>query len=360
MIRFLRKNIWITLGLIAIFIRVLFSLSPELYALLYRDGLFPIIRFIFDHTFGLLPFPAAYLFVPTASFTLVLLIGVWFKKLLVERKVVRCLLKLCNFFMGLIFVFLLLWGFHYARTPIENVLGLSVQNGMTTKELEEEINIIHNSCIDLRRQITKRENLALPDSIFPSCLSDTIRSLEKKTLDQIGCPVTGYVPARMIKPNGLLLRFNASGIYLPFTGEAHIENALPNYVKAFTIAHELAHGFGYGSEASCNFVAYITCIRSNIPAIQYAGQFTYLRYLLAELKKVYPDQTYRDFRDSLLHPSLQYDLNHLYDIYDSYPGIADQFQRNAYDLYLKSQGIKEGRLSYNRMILLCYAWRKLR
>ena len=51
------------------------------------------------------------------------------------------------------------------------------------------------------------------------------------------------------------------------------------YVKAFTTAHELAHGFGYGSEASCNFIAYITCMSSRDPAIQYASQFAYLRYL---------------------------------------------------------------------------------
>ena len=39
---------------------------------------------------------------------------------------------------------------------------------------------------------------------------DTIRVLEKSILEKIGIPVSGYVAARFIQPDGLLLRFNAS------------------------------------------------------------------------------------------------------------------------------------------------------
>ena len=132
------------------------------------------------------------------------------------------------------------------------------------------------------------------------------------------------------------------------------------YVKVFTTAHELAHGFGYGSEADCNFIAYITCTSSEDPSIQYAGQFAYLRYLLAELKKIIPPEEYQTFRKKRLSLPFNTDLEHLYAIYNQYPGIADQFQRKAYDLYLKSQGIKVGIRSYNRMVNLCYAWRKIK
>ena len=224
MVGFLRKNYWISLGLLAILIRVLFSIFPSLYALLYRDTLFPAIRFIFDHTFGLLPFAAAYLVVPITLLWVMYVVIRWIKLIFWKRQIKKAILSLVNFSMGITFLFLFIWGFHYARPAIEDTIGLQVIEGLTINELKDEITEIHDICIQLRAQFHSTHHQAIPDSIYSDQMVDQIRTLEQQILQGLSIPVNGYVPARFIRPDGLLLRFNASGIYIPITGEAHIEN----------------------------------------------------------------------------------------------------------------------------------------
>ena len=41
-----------------------------------------------------------------------------------------------------------------------------------------------------------------------------------------------------------------------------------------------------------------------------------------------------------------------------YPDLVPGLQYQMYDAYLKTQGIKEGMLNYNRVIMLVRAWRE--
>ena len=47
----------------------------------------------------------------------------------------------------------------------------------------------------------------------------------------------------------------------------------------FTLAHEMAHGYGITDEGDCNTLAYLVCLHSKNKAIQYSGLLAYLRYL---------------------------------------------------------------------------------
>ena len=91
----------------------------------------------------------------------------------------------------------------------------------------------------------------------------------------------------LYRPNGILLRFNSSGVYFPFTGEGHVDNGLHPVSKPFTIAHELGHGYGFGSEDVCNFLGFLACVRSDNPAIRYAGYLTVLALRLWFFDGVY-------------------------------------------------------------------------
>ncbi|MCB0582976.1 MAG: DUF3810 family protein, partial [Phaeodactylibacter sp.] len=72
------------------------------------------------------------------------------------------------------------------------------------------------------------------------------------------------------------------GLYFPFTGEGHIDAGLHPLQKPYVMAHELAHGYGFGDEGTCNFLGYLACIGSDDPVIAYIGHLNYWRTLAAD------------------------------------------------------------------------------
>lgn len=62
-----------------------------------------------------------------------------------------------------------------------------------------------------------------------------------------------------------------SGVYSFFTGEANVNTNYPDFVIASSAAHEMAHQRGVVTEDEANFVAFLVCIESDDPFLQYAG-----------------------------------------------------------------------------------------
>lgn len=75
-------------------------------------------------------------------------------------------------------------------------------------------------------------------------------------------------PIKPCLPGGLLMRFGVSGVFSPFTFEAHVDPALPLPTLPFVAAHELAHVAGFASEDEANFVAWLACSRSPAPLLR--------------------------------------------------------------------------------------------
>ena len=96
-------------------------------------------------------------------------------------------------------------------------------------------------------------------------------------------PHSGRVRVRQPWPNGFLLRWSTAGIYIPQTGEGHIDRGLLAVQKPFTIAHEMAHGYGVADEGACNFIAWLACSQSRDPWVRFGGALTYWRYAAAEM-----------------------------------------------------------------------------
>jgi len=128
------------------------------------------------------------------------------------------------------------------------------------------------------------------------------------------------------------LRFGTAGLYWPFVGEGNIDSGLHELQQPFTMAHELAHGYGITNEGVCNFIAYLACQNAENDFIRYSGLVTYWRYAAI---------AYQGFENL-----------------DKYPDIMPTFRNFAYDKYLKSQGISEGLASYSQIIMLVDAWER--
>lgn len=343
----------IILAALTLIIRAL--ASPEWIERYYSRGFFPLIRMFWD-TMVTSWFPVAllYLLLLVLLLRLIRSINRWLKLKGVQR--------LWSFLAGLlglagwiVFSFLLLWGFNYGRIPVEEKLGLELTAPLR-EDLQRQITTEALALAQLRQQIPAADTTALSDRHFPPDMEDKLRTSLEEVLTYYNYPVIGKVRGRLVYPKGLFLRFSSAGLYLPWTGEGHIDAGLLRVQQPYTMAHEMAHGYGFGDEGSCSFWAYLTAFRQNDPALQYAIRLGYWRRLAAGWNRVDPE-SYAAFR-STLDRGMVADLEAISRNNAAYPDIMPRFRDAAYDSYLKAQGIEEGMENYSKVILLVENWRK--
>lgn len=355
-----RQTTWIILGLIAIAIRLLFTWQPTWCEALYSRGLYPYIHQVLEFVFAWLPFPAVYLFVLGLGLWLISVGGRYYY----HRKRKQAGLPpqgsywkgFFAFLMGLVFWFLLLWGYNYARVPLRVQIGMEVPEAMDYAAIWEEAQYIKATCIQARAAIPNSDTNALTALDYPENLEEVMRASLKKVLARYDYDTSWQVRGRFLYP-GTLLRFNSSGVYFPFVGEGNIDGGVHNISKPFTMAHELAHGYGFGDEAVCNFWGFMACVESEHPAVRYSGYLMYWRYVYGALMEFMTEENYQTERATISR-GMYNDVEAIYANMDNFPPFLPFLQPAVYDVFLKVQGVEEGIESYDRMVLLVSSWRK--
>lgn len=355
------KVVWIGLGIFTLLLRFLFELMPNVAELVYSRGIFPAIRFCLDYTLGLLPIPLFYLVVTALIFLLVFKIvrrvknGKKIKeKISWQARMLKGVLSLLAFLGALVFFFYFLWGFNYQRLPIEAQLKIEPVP-LDAARIEEEANIAFQMVVAARKDIPGVSEAPLDSRFLPEALEKKTRENLKQVLKSMGYPVPGRVRARQLNPAGLLMGFGIGGIYLPFTGEAYIPAKLTAMELPFTMAHEMAHGLGFTDEGTANFLAYLACISAKDPLIKYSGCLRYFSHITSDLFSASREE-YRDIMKRLPR-CIMADRKAIFHNWKHYLSWLADLGRRVNDIYLKSQGIKEGVKSYNRLVILAAAWR---
>ncbi|MCP3931104.1 MAG: DUF3810 domain-containing protein [Bacteroidetes bacterium] len=353
---YLKKWIWIILAVIVISLRLILNGNPEIIETWYSRGIFIGIRYLVDYSIALLPVPLIYLFFVVLFVAVLRGFFIFFRsKKLLFQKLAKTFFALSSFSACIIFLFLLLWGFNYGRVPIDKQLGLDLKP-LNINELENEMRSAAKLTIKYRDAINEKSELAISDIESPKNLENEIRKSLKKVLQMHGFPVQGRVRVRQLVPKGIFLRFSSSGLYFPWVGEGNIDAGIYHLQKPFVMAHEMAHGFGFSDEGTCNFIAYLACLESDDPFVRYSGQLSFYRYVASNYLK-YRSENYNIFRASL-PKGLQADLNAINTNLAKYPDIMPKLRYAAYDTYLKTQGIPEGIANYDRVIMMVKAWRE--
>ncbi len=351
-----KRWIWVGLGVLSIFLRYILGFFPWVVEQYYTRGLFQVFRVLWDYTLAWSPVPLVYiLFV----FLVIWLIKSLFKKqkyTSIRNRLGSYLLSLVAFVGGFVFLFLTLWGYNYGRVKIEEHLGIDPVP-LELPELKREFARVSKEVTFLRQTIPSIDtSLAIDASYLPADLEFDSRINVEKVLLEYGFPAYGRVRGRQLYPKGILLRISTAGIYIPFVAEGHIDAGLHPLQKPFTMAHEMMHGYGFTDEGTCNFLAYLACKQSEKPIIRYAGMLTYWRYLASSYRRMSPED-YKKAR-AKLPEDIQRDLWRIYENGQLYPDILPHLRDAAYDSYLKTQGIKEGMKSYNRIVMLVHAYNK--
>ncbi|WP_020535775.1 DUF3810 family protein [Lewinella cohaerens] len=343
----------IVLAALALVIRAV--ASPEWVEQYYSRGFFSLFRMFWDTMItSWFPFAVLYLLFFVLLLRFIRAIIRW-RKLKGIQRLWSALLGLLGFSGWLVFTFLLLWGFNYGRVSVENKLGFELSTP-SRSDMQAQVTVEAAALVELRRQIPGADTMALSTGHFPENREDLLRESLEQVLTYYNYPVIGSVRGRLVYPKGLFLRFSSAGLYLPWTGEGHIDGGLLALQQPYTMAHEMAHGYGFGDEGSCSFWAYLTAFRITDPALKYAIRLGYWRRLASGWRRVDPE-SYSQFR-ATLDKGLVADLEAINENNAAYPDIMPKFRDAAYDSYLKAQGIAEGMENYSKVILLVEAWRK--
>ena len=370
-----RRWIWIFLGVLALLFRIPFSIWPGLTEVAYARGLFVGIRYVLDYSIGWLPFPLMYLLLVVVLGLLFLpLIRKWRAKGLARKantqadgnpsgktererftvKLLRGIHLLGAWIGGIAFLFLIMWGYNYQRVPVEDQMGLT-PIPLNADQIESAAIEALVKLKSARDKVT-RDTAALSPSDFPEDLPGVMREELSRTLVANGFPAPGRVRVKRIWPGGAMMRLGVAGIYIPFTGQGNIPHDMPIVDQPFTIAHEMSHAMGFGDEGTCNFLAFLACEQSEYPAVVYSGRLNYWSYISRELNRADPE---RYATVSLgLSPGVKADLEVLRDYSRKYRSFMTLIGYRVNNAYLKTQGVKEGVKSYNRLVVLVEAWKE--
>lgn len=346
---------WLALGLVTVLLRLLLpATAVETY---YSRAVYPALRAVWDHLLNRwLPIPLLYILLALGLWWLVRSARRWWRLPGWRPRLASFVMGLLGTLGGLAATFLLLWGFNYGRLPVERQLGLDLQP-LSLQRLEAGVRAEAEALVAARAGIPAADTSALAARHFPEDMEDRLRVALEERLAHYGYPTTGRVRGRLLYPKGIFLRFSSAGLFFPWSGEGHIDAGLIHLQRPYTLTHELAHGYGFGDEGACSFWSYIAGIQADDPALVYATRLGYWRSLAASWLRAAPDD-YRAFRDSL--PSgIRNDLHAINENLAAYPDIMPRARYLAYDAYLKAQGIEEGMLNYNRVVLLVEAWKQV-
>lgn len=149
-----------------------------------------------------------------------------------------------------------------------------------------------------------------------------------------------------------------AGVYTFMTGEANVNTNYPDFLNAFTMAHEMSHQRGIAREDEANFTAFLVCIGSEDVYVRYCGYANLLNYLLSSLRSA-DKELYDSYRRTMLPDEIIGEFNSYSRFFDKYrESTASKVTGAVNDAYLKSQNQKAGSKSYGLMVDLAVAYYK--
>ncbi len=133
--------------------------------------------------------------------------------------------------------------------------------------------------LSTRFERNSKNEIVYRGDLYKKCI-ESMQKLGKKYPN-----LSGYYPnPKRIYFSDFMSQQNLSGIYFPFTLEANYNTSMYITNIPFTICHELAHLKGYIYEDEANFIAYMACIESDDPFLQYSAYLNVINYVSKDYK----------------------------------------------------------------------------
>lgn len=250
-------------------------------------------------------------------------------------------------------MYMICHGANFYRLPAEQLLGLDT-SPKSAEFLLRVCEELADRAAEEREGLHENENgeTVLPEDIFME-LSRTGSGYDLLTRDYpwLWTSVFRQKPVMLSEPWSYTL---ITGMYFPFFAECNVNTAQPDYSIPFTAAHESAHSRGIAFENECNFYAFLSCINSEYAEFRYSGYaeaFVFCANALYAYDKDMWAQAYSHCTDGM---RADFAANSRY--IDEHRGKVEQAAGNINNSFIKSQGVKDGSLSYGRVTELILAY----
>ena len=236
--------------------------------------------------------------------------------------------------------FVMVWGLNYARPPLDARLGLPeapAAPGEVVALLTESVDRVNGLYTSTQA-----------DRFVPyNAEWDIARVLHDVEVRLLGRPRPTV--AGTPKPTLLGAYFRMAGVD-GLTAPAALETLLnPDLTPAerpFVLAHEWAHLSGYAPEADANFVGWLVATDATADAVsRYSGWL----FLVMETAAQVPLAARRDAL-ARLGAGPRADLDAIAARARQRVDLVQRVGWRVYDSYLRSQGVREGIVSYSRVV----------
>ena len=250
------------------------------------------------------------------------------------------------------------WGLNHHREPFATVAGWEVEPPATPLLVElacrvtEDLNTLRAQMEEDDRGVVVIEESPRALGRIASKAYANLKALHPSLRKAPGVP-------RRPLASPLLTASWITGIYSPFTAEAHVNDEIPSMQLGFVTCHELAHSLGFAREDEANFLAYMACKNSKEPTLRYSGALAVWGYLVRALSIAHPTRLIGI--TERLGPAVVRDLKSMQAFWvrerTEFTALATEINHN----YLKSQGQTEGVATYGLALdLIAEDWRRSR
>lgn len=269
------------------------------------------------------------------------------------------LLVLRDLGAGLIF-FYVLWGFHYARAPVAERIGLPALEEASVEELTRLGGELVGAANEAYRELHGSDDTGVPTA-WPADWRRFREPLDRgweradRELGLGPLATRTFGAPKPLTASPLLAHLGISGFYFPFTAEALVNGMAPPVYAAASIAHEQAHQRGITSEGEASFLGFVVAMASDDPLLRYATAARTQGRFLALLARR-DTAAYRTVAAQRV-PGLVRDLRDYAEYRRRYAGAVSEATTRVNDAYLRAQGVPGGTASYGEVtgLLLRYA-----
>jgi hypothetical protein len=226
-------------------------------------------------------------------------------------------------------VFLATWGLNYRRVPL--IEKLAFDSARVTRAAAGRLGNENAATLNALYARAQASPASLPG--LAAAFQEAVRSLGATH------PVTPGRPKPTLL-GGYFHEVSVAGMTDPFFLETLVAPDLLDVERPFVIAHEWAHLAGYADESEANYVAWLTCRRSDAAA-RYSAALALIGYAR-------PDQGLKDALDIGPRSDL-YAISYRYSRTNETLRFA---AREGYDKYLKANRVERGVESYDAVVQL--------
>ena len=246
--------------------------------------------------------------------------------------------------------FLLTWGCNYARPTLRVRMQLDSTEIDATAVLDAGRRTADEAARLYALMGPAESPTRLPVS-FEELGEAVDRAFERIRLpgDEIRFPPA---PTKRLASSTLFSYLGISGIYIPFTGEPHVNALQPDVAMPLVVAHEKAHQRGITDEGEANFAAFLACADAGSPDyLRYAAYLFAARYLLGEASRYVEPERLEAAWERLGEGPLA-DVRAVYEFWASYRGPATRVAAEVNDRYLRALRVEGGVQSYGTVVSL--------